>query len=270
MKPEEFDRIANDELDGVATPAEREALHAHLAGHPEARERYRELSDLFATLKRVGLEESPPDLRASVMRAIDERSRPAGATARRSEGWVDFFKGLLRVPSWRSALTFGSGVGIGAAAIVLVAGNPVGGARYGADDLSGTMIPRGAVRSGERVEARTLEADGLTISADTRRTTDGVVLRIDASGDGANGAEVIATFDGGALHPVALRLDPPSAGDVEVGSDRVRIGLTGAGSFTLSFHTEGAGTAPLDLELHAGARTTRAALRTDSRESTKR
>jgi hypothetical protein len=267
MKSVEFDRIANDVLDGVATPAERDALKAHLAERPEARERYRELSDLFDSLKAVGLEEAPSDLGPNVLRAIEAQRRRDGAPVKRADGWAEFLKGLLRAPSWRGALTFGSGVGVGAAAIALLAGHFVGGARYGSPDLSGAMMPRGAGSGGSAVEARTLRADEVEVSAETRRTSEGVVLRIEASGDGVDGAEVVATFDAGALRPDALRMDPPSAGEVSITRDGMRIGFTGAGAVTLSLRTEEARTAPLGLELQVGARTSRTALRTDPQGS---
>jgi hypothetical protein len=268
MNAEEFDRIANDVLDGTASPAERDALKAHLVEHPEARERYRTWTGLFESLKAVGLEESPSDLRPDVMRAIGAQRRRAVRSVNRPE-WTEFLRGLLRAPSWRSALTFGSGVGVGAAAIALVAGNLVGGARFDSSELSGAMMPRGARPAGAPVATATLRTENVSVTAGTRRTAEGVVLRIVASGDGADGAEVLATFDQGALRPEALRMDPPSAGEVELTRNTVRIGFRGAGSFTLSLRTEEARTAPLDLELRDGARTSRTTLNTGSQGSTK-
>jgi hypothetical protein len=164
-------------------------------------------------------------------------------------------------------LTFASGVGVGAAAIALVAGNLVGGARYDSSDFSGAMMPRDAGPSGAVVEERTLVAGDYSVSAETRRTSDGVVLRIEASGGGAEGAELVAAYDGDALHPDALRMDPPSAGDVELGTNRIRFGLQGDGTFTVSLRSEEARSAPLELELRSGAQSSRTALRTDSSES---
>jgi hypothetical protein len=266
MKREEFDRIVNDDLDGVATPEEREALKAYLGRDAEARERYGDWKELFASLDDAGLEEAPPDLSPSVMRAVVAQRR-VELPASRSAGWVETFRSVFRVPTWRSALTFASGVGVGAAAIALVAGNLVGGARYGSSDLSGAMMPRDAGPSGRVVEERTLQAGAYSISAGTRRTSDGVVLRIEASGGGADGAVLVAAYDGGALHPEALRMDPPSAGDVEVGPNRIRFGLQGAGTFTVSLRSEEAQSAPLELELRSGAQSSRTALRTDFSES---
>lgn len=268
MNAEEFDRIASEVLDGTASPAERDALKAHLAEHPEARERYRTWTGLFEALKAVGLEESPSDLKPGVMRAIEAQRRRAVRSVSRP-GWTEFLQGLLRAPSWRSALTFGSGVGVGAAAIALVAGNLVGGARYDSSELSGAMMPRGARPAGAPVETATLRTENVSVTADTRRTAEGVVLRIEASGGGADGAEVLATFDAGALRPEALRMDPPSAGEVGLTRNTIRIGFTGAGAVTLSLRTGEARTAPLDLELRDGARTTRTTLNTDPQGSTK-
>jgi len=263
MNREEFDRTAIDDLDGVATPEEKAALRAYLDKNPEARDRYGDWKELFDSLSAVGLEEAPPTLKSNVMQAVASRRR-AGAP---SGGWIESLRGFFQVPSWRSALTFASGVGVGAAAIALVAGNLGGGTRFESSEFSGAMIPQGSHASGSVVEVRTLELDGLMISAGTRRTPDGVVIRIEANGGGADGGEFIANFDGGALHPMALRIDPPSAGDVEVGPNRIRVGLQGAGTFTVSLRTEDAHTAPLELELRSGEQSSRAVLRTDSVES---
>lgn len=266
MNREEFDRIANDELDGVATPEERAALKAYLSRDAEARDRYGDWKELFASLEDVGLEEAPSDLSPSVMRAVVAQHH-AEAPVSRSADWVESLRSLFRAQAWRSALTFASGVGVGAAAIALVAGNLVGGARYESSDLSGAMMPRDAGPSGTLIEERTLEAGDYSVSAETRRTPDGVVLRIEASGGGADGAELVAAYDGGALHPEALRMDPPSAGEVQLGADRIRFGLQGAGTFTVSLRGEEALSAPLELELRSGAQSSRTALRLGYSES---
>ena len=74
MNREQFERIANDEVDGIATPEEREALRHHLAGNPEAREWHRALHETVGTLNQVGLEPPPPDLKPSILRAATSRS----------------------------------------------------------------------------------------------------------------------------------------------------------------------------------------------------
>ena len=268
MNREEFERIANDELDGTATSAEREALALHLAASASAREQFEALREMFVKLQGVGLEEAPPDLKASVARAIVAQRREQ-APVSRSAGWMDFLGGLFRAPSFRSALTFASGVGVGAAAIAMVAGNLVGSGHLATSDLSGTMAPPPAADEGYVVAAQTLRLDGITVTADTRRTSGGVILRIAATGDGASGAEIAAAFDRGALHAAALRMEPPSAGEFEVGPDAVRVKLAGAGGCVLSLRSssEAAHLAPLELELRAGGRSVRAELRTDSSES---
>jgi len=263
MNREEFDRTAMDALDGVAAPHEKAALEGYLNRNPEARDRYRDWKELFDSLHAVGLEEAPPALKSNVMRSVADRRR-AAAPAR---GWVESLRDLFRAPAWRSAMTFASGVGVGAAAIAIVAGNLGGGSRFESSEFSGAMIPRSAQVSGAIVEVRTLEAEGLLVSVGTRRTPNGVVVRIEANGGGADGSELVANFDGGALHPAAFRIDPPSAGEVAVGPGRIRVGLQGAGTFTLSLRTEEARTAPLELELRSGAQSSRAVLRTDSVES---
>jgi hypothetical protein len=264
MNRENFERIANEELDGVAAPAEREALRRHLAESTSAREQFEALREVFVRLKNVGLEEAPPDLKPSVARAIVAQRREAVPVSR-SAGWMEFVGGLFR-PNLRSALTFASGVGVGAAAIAIVAGNLVGSNHAMTSDLSGTMAPRSTPAEERPVGVQTLQISGITVTADTRRTSDGVILRMVASGNGASGANITAAF-GGALHPVALRMEPPSAGEFEIDTDRVRVTLSGEGACVLSLRSESAHLAPLELELRAAGRSVRAELKTDSSES---
>lgn len=266
MNRDEFERIANDELDGVASPAERETLRRHLDESAGAREEFEALREVFAKLKKVGLEETPTDLRQSVLRAIMAQRREQVPVSR-SAGWKEFLGGLLRVPDLRGAMTFVSGVGIGAAAIAIVAGNLAGSRHIGSSELTGTMAPRPAESAGRLVESRTLEASGVTVRADTRRTADRVILRLVANGEGATGARITAAFDRGALLPTTLRMEPPSAGEFELDGTSLRITLSGPGSYSLSLHCESAHTAPLDLELRAGEQTVRTKLGTDSSES---
>ena len=62
-----------DQLDGVATPAEREALERHMAENASAREQFEALRSVFVRLKKVGLEEAPDQ--------AQERRLPATARA---------------------------------------------------------------------------------------------------------------------------------------------------------------------------------------------
>lgn len=251
MNRDEFNRIANEELDGAASREDREALRRHLAVSAEARTQFESLQELVQRLKRVGLEEAPPDLRPSVIRATVAQRR-ALESVKRSDGWRDFLEGFFRVPDLRGALTFASGVGVGAVAIAIVAGGFVGSRRDQSSGLTGTMAPPNAVAPDRLVATRTLEAGGIRVIADTRRTSDGVVLRLAASGAGVKGASVSATFDRGALRPTSLRMDPPSAGGFEVNGGAVRIGFSGEGTVILAFRAPSVGASPIDLALDAG------------------
>ena len=266
MNRKDFERIANDELDGVATPAESEVLRRHLAENAGAREEFEALREVFLGLKRVGLEEAPPGLRQSVLNATVAQRREAAPVNR--NGWANtFLGGLLQVPNLRGAMTFASGLGVGAAAIAIVAGSLVGGRHVDIPGMTGTMAPPKAESVGKLLESRTLELHGITVTADTRRTADGVILRIEATGTGASGARITAAFDRGALLPVALRMDPQSADEFEIGASSLWFTLSGAGTHTLSLRSESAHSAPLDLELRAGDEAVRTKLRTDFSES---
>ncbi|HEY6572292.1 MAG TPA: hypothetical protein VI198_03145, partial [Candidatus Eisenbacteria bacterium] len=100
MNREQFERIANDEVDGIATPEEREALRKHLDGSPEARESFRELQELVGTLNQVGLENPPPDLKPAILRATTKR---AASSAPVTEGgfWRSLLAGIFHSVPWR-------------------------------------------------------------------------------------------------------------------------------------------------------------------------
>ena len=266
MNRKDFERIANDELDGIALPAESEALRRHLAEDAAAREEFEALREVFLKLKRAGLEEAPPGLRQSVLHATVAQRRDGTPVNR--DGWLrTFLGGLLQVPNLRGAMTFASGLGVGAAAVAIVAGSLVGGRHAEYPGMTGTMAPPQAPSADRILDSRTLELKGIKVSADTRRTADGVILRIDASGPGASGARISAAFDRGALLPTALRTDPRSADDFELDGSSLRFTLSGAGTHTLSLRSESAHSAPLELELRAGDEAVRATLRTDVSES---
>jgi hypothetical protein len=262
MNRQDFERIANDELDGIALPAESEALRRHLAEDAAARDEFEALREVFQRLKRAGLEEAPPGLRQSVLHATVAQRRDGTPVNR--DGWLrTFLGGLLQVPNLRGAMTFASGLGVGAAVVAIVAGSLVGGRHAEFPGMTGTMAPPPASSDGRIIDSRTLELNGINITADTRRTADGVILRIDASGTGASGARITAAFDRGALLPTTLRMDPRSADEFEMGASSLSFTLSGAGIHTLSFRTESAHSAPLELELRAGGESVRASLRTD-------
>ena len=82
MNRKDFERIANDELDGVALPAESEALRRHLAENAGAREQFEALREVFLGLNRVGLEEKHPGLHLGA--TAFERDR--GPTSRSGAG----------------------------------------------------------------------------------------------------------------------------------------------------------------------------------------
>lgn len=266
MNRKDFERIANDELDGVATPAESEALRRHLAENADARDEFEALREVFQKLNRVGLEDVPPGLRQSVLHATVAQRREVTPVNRNE--WVrTFLGGLLQVPNLRGAMTFASGLGVGAAAVAIVAGSLVGGRPSDIPGMTGTMAPPRPESAGRIVDSRTLELNGIKVSADTRRTADGVILRIETSGAGASGARITAAFDRGALLPVALRMDPQSADEFEIGASSLWFTLSGAGVHTLSLRSETAHSAPLDLELRAGEESVRTKLSTDFSES---
>ena len=68
MRDDEFDRLVNDELDGVATPEQKAELARRLAEGESARARYQEIQTVFGMLDRIESVDPPPSLRGSVLR----------------------------------------------------------------------------------------------------------------------------------------------------------------------------------------------------------
>lgn len=264
MNREQFERIANDEMDGIATPEEREALRNHLEGNPEARESYRELQELAGTLNRVGLENPPPDLKPSILRATTLR---AASSAPVTEGgfWRSLLGGVFRSVPWREAVPFAAGVGVGVLAIAMVSGNLVGSSRDSLANLRGTMMPRDAHSAAPPVDKQDVVVAGARVSVTTWKSGADVTLGIEvtAGPEGETAIEVI----GSKLQLSDLRIDPPGAGHATVGPAGIQIGQhagEGVGEYVLRLRAEEAHPAPLEILVRSGEQTARTAVMVDS------
>lgn len=269
MNREQFERIANDEVDGIATPEEREALRKHLDGNPEARDSYRELQEMVGTLNQVGLETPPPDLKPSILRATTQRS---DSSAPVTEGgfWRSLLAGIFHSVPWREAVPFAAGVGVGVLAIAMVSGNLVGSSRDSLSNLRGTMMPRDAHRGAAPADKQVVDLAGARVALSTWMTGSSVTLRIEiASGPEAEtSVEVVGTK----LQLSDLRISPPGAGDATVGPAGIRIGQRGgerSGEYVLLLRGEEAHPAPLEILIRSGGQSARTAVMVDSSGSAK-
>jgi hypothetical protein len=126
--------LMNLELDGTATPAEREDLRRHLSSHPEASAHFEELGGLLRRLDAEPLAEPPVELHPRIISAVDRAVR----TPSREAGFGTWLGGLFAPPRRRSLGTFGLGVATGAFVLGVF--------QFGWSDIdpslvSGTMAP---------------------------------------------------------------------------------------------------------------------------------
>lgn len=269
MNREQFERIANDEIDGIATPEEREALREYLDGNPEARDSYRDLREMVGTLNQVGLESPPSDLKPSILRATTSR---AEAPAPVTEGgfWRSLLARVFHSVPWREAVPFAAGVGVGVLAIALVSGNIVGSSRDGLVNLRGTMMPRAAHRDAPAAEQKVITVAEARVAVTTWQSGSSVTLRIEV--DPGATAEAVVEISGSTLQISNLSIDPPGAGDATVGPTGIRIGQRagdGVGEYVLQLRGEEAHMAPLEIVVRSGGQAARTAVMAGSSGSAK-
>lgn len=129
--------LMNLELDGKASPAEREALRRHLSSHPAAAAHYEALARVVRRLDAEPLVEAPPELHPRIMSGVDRAVRAPS----RAPG----FTGLFAAQTRRTFTTFGLGLATGVFLLAAVQfgwpGNWDAGRRVDPSVLSGTMAP---------------------------------------------------------------------------------------------------------------------------------
>ena len=223
MIEREYERLIQDVLDGLASPAEVERLNAWLATNEEGRTRMRELEGLFATLHRVPFVEMPLGLTNDVQQAI--RARAASLEKIRKP--VVLTGGRLRM---RLAMVFAAGIAAGVIGWGALTGilNPEGPGREG---VVGTMMPTTPPPAGTVSQA--WSAGTLRIESVVWRSGSSRWLRLRVDGDGSP-AEVELRFDPDGLSPATVRQSEPSARMV-MDPGRVLIQAQAPGEFTLEF-----------------------------------
>jgi len=158
------------EIDGVATPDERQALAAWAERDASVREQLHEMRGLLDLLSRVERVAPPVDLASGVMRAIRISKGTSATTplARLRALW----------PSGRTALPFAYAAAAGAAACFLalraLSGGAPAGSWVGEADVVGTMM----APSGNPIGHLDLAAAGVQGEASLRKAGGSLVIEI--------------------------------------------------------------------------------------------
>ena len=234
-----LDRLMNQELDGVNSPADSETLQKTLETSREARDRYESLRAAQELLRGVEGPSPGPEFKDGVLAAVRRSARPA-APARFS--WRPAALGPLRL---KYALFFGLGLGLGLLILVVFRNRTIE-AGFDARQLVGTVA-----------EARTLRpAGGLRfdqglVSEDLRlRFGDGCLVA-EVHGSAAGDVELVLTFDKDRLSFDALRQTRGDQGGVTIEPGRLEIRTAGSHGYVLVFNAKGG--LPLALNYRVGA-----------------
>lgn len=240
MRDDDFDRLVNDELDGVGTPDQKALLARRLAESESSRARYQEIQSVFGMLDRVESVEPPASLRGDVLRAVESRARA------RSErpGWRGLLQaGFGRRPGLGLGYAFAAGAVVGG--LVLALGTGLFERRWDGADAGGAMMPPAAARP---VDAIRLAVKGAQASGEAWTTgVAGVGVRIEIQAAGPFEAHV--TFDPERYAVMSLRRGEPSGGRLDLRRGDAVLGDRGQGRFELILRAVGPDRPPVRLEI---------------------
>lgn len=224
MKDKDLRRLMNDQLDGVATPEDSERLKRHLAESAEARTRFRELGDVFASLNRVEMVDPPSDLGQNVIRSIRQHAGPAPERL----GWLESLREAFRKrPALRYAYSFAAGAGAAVVVFALVTGNALTKSPKADDPFVGTMLPTSSLSGFQKFDGREYLLEEGRVSVETLGSKDGLVARVETGGP--VGTEIGIFYDPAALTAVALRQRHSGGNDISLGQGNVRIRINDSG-----------------------------------------
>lgn len=161
------------EIDGLATPDEREALRAWAERDPSVREELREMRGLAELLARVPKVAPPGDLAGGVMRAIRLSKQSSESTAR-----GPFARLRALWPSGRAILPFAYAAAAGAAACFLAIRAFSGGAVPGSWVPDSAAVGTMMAPAGDPIGHADLVAPGLRGQASLRRAGGSYAIEI--------------------------------------------------------------------------------------------
>jgi hypothetical protein len=248
MKDKELQRLMNDQLDGLATPAESEQLRRELASHEGARMQYRSLGAVFDALNRAEIEEPPPDLKQNVMRAIHHRVEMVLVR----KGWRESIGAAFRKrPAFRYAYSFAAGAALAVLTFALLTGNPLTGSGIDSGPFSGTMLPSLGAGQLRRIDSREFNLRDGRVLAEMLSAGDRFVARITARAP--EGTEVVVSYDPDSWSVAGLKQHPATANDVMLGFGRlsVRIQQIGESQYLLYLARRGPAGSPLRIAIHS-------------------
>ncbi|HET9939488.1 MAG TPA: hypothetical protein VFR25_00155 [Candidatus Eisenbacteria bacterium] len=238
MRDDEFDRLVNDELDGVATPEQKAELARRLAEGEAARARYHEIQTVFGMLDRIESIDPPPSLRGNVLRAVESRAR----TRSERGGWRGLIlAGFGKRPGLGLGYAFAVGAVVGAVALAIGSGL-FDRAGLRGPEMQGALLPP----TGSRVDAIHLAAKGAQATGEMwTEFNGGVSVRLEVRSDVPFEAHV--KFNPEIYIPVSLRRVEPSGGRFDLRRGELQVSDRGSARFELRLRAVTASRPPLSV-----------------------
>jgi hypothetical protein len=250
-----WERLMQDELDGLNTPEQSARLHDLLRENAAARARMGQLQFLFQTLERVGAEEPPADLASAALAALPKRPPLPRA------GWMDAWRSLTgRSAVLRVAYPLAAGIALGAFGYAMYTGGFPARAPSTELPISGAMQPLSRAVPGDPVDSAQLTAGGTSVSVAVRRAGNEVWLVAATKGTGA--AELRVRFDPARLALVGVERGSHEGPRFDVGSGAITLGLAGSDACHVHWSAAPDADAPLGITIEAGGESREATLRT--------
>jgi hypothetical protein len=238
VRDDEFDRLVNDELDGVATPERKAELARRLAEGEAARARYHEIQTVFGMLDRIESVDPPPSLRGNVLRAVESRARA------RSErgGWRGLIlAGFGKRPGLGLGYAFAVGAVVGALALAVGSGLFDRAGLWG-PEVRGTML----APSGKLVDTIHLAVKGAQVTGEVWTTArSDLSVRLDVRSDGPFEAHI--TFDPDVYAPLSFRRVEPSGGWFDLRRGELQVTDRGSARLELRLRASSASRPPLGV-----------------------
>lgn len=237
MRDDEFDRLVNDELDGVATPEQKAELARRLAEAESARARYHEIQTVFGMLDRIESVDPPPSLRGNVLRAVESRARTRSERA----GWRGLIQaGFGKRPGLGLGYAFAVGAVVGAF-ILAVGSGLFDRAGLRGSDLQGAML----APAGSRVDTIHLAAKGVQVSGEMWTTARDLAVRLEVQSVGPFEAHV--KFDPEVYAPISFRRVEPSGGRFDLEPGQLRVSDQGSARLELRLRSLSSSRPPLSV-----------------------
>jgi hypothetical protein len=190
---ETWETIIHEELDGVASAADRVRLYDQLSRDPQLRAYYEEMCRVTAAVHRVPAEEPPASLKTAILRAIEHITpswlpvRASRVKSSKTPWWADIRAAMAARPIWSGGFVFTSGIAMGLLIFALFGQTPT----LPTQDLTGTMVP---AEQFERLGVQNVDMDDVHGRIETGLSPQGPCLYLEL--DAPQRAEVTVGFAG--------------------------------------------------------------------------